>query len=138
MQAEVSAVLVEPLRAQLAAAMALHEADLAQGLGVVWLPDALARKYPDAQKSWGWQYVFPARGISIDPHSGERCRHHIDEKLLQRAMKKAVAVARLAKPATPHTLRHSFATLGVRKLNATRAQIKCDKLTLHATKLACG
>jgi integrase len=90
--------------------MALHEADLAQGLGVVWLPDALARKYPDAQKSWGWQYVFPARGISIDPHSGERCRHHIDEKLLQRAMKKAVAVARLAKPATPHTLRHSFAT----------------------------
>lgn len=70
----------------------------------------MARKYPQSPKEWGWQYVFPSGSYSIDPRSGRERRHHVDEKLLQRAMKKAVQAARIAKPATPHTLRHSFAT----------------------------
>jgi integrase len=76
----------------------------------VFLPDALDRKYPNAGKSWGWQYIFPSGSYSVDPRSGAERRHHMDEKLLQRSMKKAVQAANIAKPATPHTLRHSFAT----------------------------
>ena len=70
----------------------------------------LARKYPNAETNWGWQYVFAASGLSTDPRNGAVRRHHLDEKQLQRAMKRAVAAAGIVKPATPHTLRHSFAT----------------------------
>jgi site-specific recombinase XerC len=76
----------------------------------VWLPDALAKKYVNAATEWAWQFVFCSGSYSTDPRSGAVRRHHIDEKLLQRAMKKAVTAARVDKPATPHTLRHSFAT----------------------------
>jgi len=96
--------LRQPLRLHLAQVEALHVADLATGMGSVWLPDALAVKYPNAPKAWGWQYVFPASGFSIDPRSGERRRHHVDVKMLQRNMRKAALVAGIAKPVSPHTL----------------------------------
>lgn len=98
------------LQAQLEKVQGLHARDLAEGFGAVYLPYALARKYPNAQREWGWQYVFPSRKRSVDPRSGAVRRHHLDEKGLQRAFKQAVHNAGLVKPATPHTLRHSFAT----------------------------
>ena len=89
---------------------AQHEQDLIEGLGSVHLPHALARKFPRAEYEWGWQYVFPSSRFSIDPRSGKKQRHHIAEGLLQVAVKNAVRAAGINKPATCHTLRHSFAT----------------------------
>lgn len=106
----VPAQLIETLRAQIARAKVQHEADLVMGRGEVWLPDALAAKYPGAARAFGWQYVFPAGGFSVDPRSGVVRRHHVDEKRVQRAVKAAAARAGIVKLVSPHTLRHSFAT----------------------------
>jgi integron integrase len=87
-----------------------HRRDIEGASGYVALPDALARKYPSASRDWVWQWVFPARRIHVDPGSGERRRHHLHESLLQRLFAEAVRAAALSKPATCHSLRHSFAT----------------------------
>lgn len=100
----------EPLRRHLAEVRRQHEDDLSQGLGSVELPNALARKYPNAPKEWGWQWVFPATSHYMDRVTGERRRHHLHESVLQRAFKEARVRAGIAKPASCHTLRHSFAT----------------------------
>ena len=104
------ASLAEPLRQHLANAKSLHDADLRTGLGETWLPDALARKFPAATRQWAWQYVFPAPGLSADPRTGKNGRHHLHESTVQKAVKEAVRRACIAKPASCHTLRHSFAT----------------------------
>jgi integron integrase len=102
--------LREALQESVARVRVIHQQDLAAGLAGVWLPDALERKYPAANRELGWQYLFPADSPSTDPRSGDFRRHHVDEAVLQRAVKSARARAGLVKPATCHTLRHSFAT----------------------------
>jgi len=87
-----------------------HQADLRRGAGWVELPGALARKYPNAGRDWGWQWVFPATRFYVDRLTGQRRRHHLHESVLQRAVKEAVRHAGITKPATCHTFRHSFAT----------------------------
>jgi integron integrase len=102
--------LIVPLRRHVANRKTGHEKDLADGFGTVYLPYALERKYPGAPTEWGWQYVFAAAKRSRDPRSDAVRRHHIDEQSVQRAVKAAVRAAGIAKPASCHTLRHSFAT----------------------------
>jgi integron integrase len=102
--------LATPLERHLAKSKAQHEQDLEDGFGEVYLPTALERKYKAAARSWSWQFVFPSSRISIDPRTGIRRRHHVDENVLQVAVKRAVRASGVNKPATCHTLRHSFAT----------------------------
>ncbi len=101
---------VAPLRRQIERVRIIHEEDLSGGFGEVYLPFALERKYPNAAKSFGWQYVFPADKLSTDPRSGRLQRHHLGETVLQRAVRQAVRLAGIEKPASCHSLRHSFAT----------------------------
>ncbi len=100
----------ERLRDHLTAVKELHDRDIAAGRGIVYLPDALARKYPNAGKQWAWQYVFPSATLSIDPRSGRVGRHHISDTTIQSAFRTALQSAGIGKHATVHTLRHSFAT----------------------------
>ena len=100
----------EPLRAHLHRVKALHEKDLLQGVGRVALPNAIERKYPNANMEWGWQWVFPATSRYTDRETGIERRHHLHESVIQRAVKLAVRRAGITKPASCHTLRHSFAT----------------------------
>lgn len=100
----------ERLAAQLGAVRRLHDRDLARGFGRVMLPDALARKYPDAATEWRWQFVFPAGRICREPRWGPPGRFHLHETAVQKAVAHAVRRAGMTKPAGCHTLRHSFAT----------------------------
>ena len=104
------AAIRELLIDHLAVVRALHRADLEAGVGSVYMPDALDRKYPGASREWGWQYVFPAGSPGQDPRSGEIRRHHLNESVVQKAVRQAVRDAGIDKPASCHTLRHSFAT----------------------------
>ena len=102
--------LKQPLRQHLERVRTLHENDLRTGYGRVHLPYALEVKYPKASQEWGWQWLFPSRSLSRDPQSGVTRRHHVHENSLQKAVRRAVLLARLSKPVSCHTFRHSFAT----------------------------
>ncbi|CAM5797704.1 integron integrase [Rhizobacter fulvus] len=102
--------LILPLQQQIAAAWTLHDRDLTEGFGRVWLPNALAVKYPNADRARGWQWVFPSGTRSIDPRSGACRRHHLHEASIQKAVAGAARRAGMVKPCSPHVLRHSFAT----------------------------
>ena len=100
----------EPLQRYSAKVKAIHEADLKAGFGRVYLPFALQRKYPNADRDWAWQYVFPSSKRAKDPRAGIIRRHHIAETVLQRAVKAAIRSAGITKHGSCHTFRHSFAT----------------------------
>jgi integrase len=102
--------LTGELQAHIERVLALHDQDLGEGHGSVWLPDALARKYPSAPREKAWQYLFPAANLSVDPQSGCIRRHHVSDSAIQRAVKSAIAKAGIHKNGSVHTLRHSFAT----------------------------
>jgi hypothetical protein len=98
--------LILPLQQQMSRAKALHDRDLAEGFGEVWLPAALSVKYPRAARAWGWQWVFPSPTKSADPRSGVVRRHHLNEASIQKAVATAARRARIVKPCSPHLLRH--------------------------------
>jgi len=103
-------VVIDPIQRHLAKVKHMHDKETKAGFGTVYLPYALERKYPHANREWGWQYVFPATKRSIDPRSGMEQRHHISEAVLQRAIKDAIRQSGITKPGSCHSMRHSFAT----------------------------
>lgn len=102
--------LIQPLQLHLQHVNILHQKDLADGFGSVYLPYALDRKYSNANKEWIWQYLFPARELSKDKRTGVTRRHHLHETAIQKSVKEAARIAQINKHVTPHTFRHSFAT----------------------------
>lgn len=104
------AMVKEPLQRHLGKVKRIHESDLKAGFGRVYLPFALARKYPNADREWGWQYIFPASKRYKDPRTGTVVRHHLHESALQRAVRSAIRQTRITKRGSCHTFRHSFAT----------------------------
>jgi len=104
------AIVMGELATHLGQARAQHQRDLADGAGWVELPDALARKLPGAGRDWAWQWVFPATRAYVDRETGQRRRHHLHETVVQQAVRRAVLASGIAKRATCHTFRHSFAT----------------------------
>ncbi|MEO8102377.1 MAG: integron integrase [Betaproteobacteria bacterium] len=137
-------VLIEPLKLQMADARALWSQDMACGKAGVFMPYALDRKYPKAGASWSWFWVFPQATLSRDPRSGLIRRHHLFDQTFQRAFKRAVQQAGIFKPATPHTLRHSFAThllqsgYDIRSVQELlgHADVKTTMIYTHVLKVA--
>jgi integron integrase len=126
----------ESLKEHLRQVMKIHEKDLEKGYGAVYLPEALDRKYPNAAKEWGWQYVFPAASLSVDPRSGKVRRHHISPSSIQKTVAGAVRRAGIVKHASVHTLRHSFAThLLMNGVNIREVQELLGQKTVETTMI---
>jgi len=131
--------IVSELKCHIDKVVTLHRKDLEDGFGAVYMPESLARKYPNAPRETGWQYLFPSKKRSIDPRSGQERRHHILESGLQKAVKLAAVKAGIYKRAGCHTLRHSFAThmlengLNIRKLQQLmgHADVKTTEIYTH-------
>nr|MBC8359858.1 integron integrase [Candidatus Desulfatibia profunda] len=102
--------VIPDLQTHLKRVKTIHENDLSRGYGRVYLPYALSRKYAQADREWGWQYVFPSKSLSKNPRTGEIRRHHIHENSLQKAVKSAARLVHISKPVSCHSFRHSFAT----------------------------